>query len=251
MKALILNSGRGSRMGDLTAEQPKCMSELGPKETILSRQLELLALAGVKEVILTTGYKDEVLRDYCKKLKLKKMKLEFVKNERYEETNYIYSIYCARELLSNLKEDLLLVHGDLVFEARVLAELLSTPGSAMAVSSALSLPEKDFKAVIAGGTRDSHITAVGVEFFEDAMAAQPLYKLTAADWQQWLDRIVAYCESGDPAKQTCYAEKALNEVLSEGLVLHPTNYRSMLCAEIDNADELRWLGARVKELEGR
>ena len=42
MKALILNSGMGSRMGDLTRKYPKCMSELLPNETIVSRQLRLL-----------------------------------------------------------------------------------------------------------------------------------------------------------------------------------------------------------------
>ena len=45
MKALILNSGLGSRMGVLTSEHPKCMTEISPRETILSRQLRQLAEA--------------------------------------------------------------------------------------------------------------------------------------------------------------------------------------------------------------
>ena len=49
MKALILNSGLGHRMGALTAEHPKCMTEIGSGETILSRQLRLLAEAGIAE----------------------------------------------------------------------------------------------------------------------------------------------------------------------------------------------------------
>ena len=36
MKALILNSGLGSRMGVLTSEHPKCMTEISAKETILA-----------------------------------------------------------------------------------------------------------------------------------------------------------------------------------------------------------------------
>lgn len=39
MKALILNSGMGSRMGVLTAGHPKCMTEISSIDTILSRQL--------------------------------------------------------------------------------------------------------------------------------------------------------------------------------------------------------------------
>ena len=52
MKALILNSGTGSRMGVLTSEHPKCMTEVSPNETILSRQLNQLVDFGVKEVVL-------------------------------------------------------------------------------------------------------------------------------------------------------------------------------------------------------
>ncbi len=45
MKALILNSGLGRRMGVLTSEHPKCMTEISAKDTILSRQLKLIAEA--------------------------------------------------------------------------------------------------------------------------------------------------------------------------------------------------------------
>lgn len=41
MKALILNSGLGHRMGVLTSEHPKCMTEVSATDTILSRQLKL------------------------------------------------------------------------------------------------------------------------------------------------------------------------------------------------------------------
>ena len=40
MNALIINSGLGHRMGVLTSEHPKCMTEISHKNTILSRQLK-------------------------------------------------------------------------------------------------------------------------------------------------------------------------------------------------------------------
>ena len=79
MKALILNSGMGSRMGVLTAEQPKCMTEISGKETILSRQLRQLAEAGIDEVVMTTGLFDGILVNYCQSLDLP-IRFTFVNN---------------------------------------------------------------------------------------------------------------------------------------------------------------------------
>ena len=70
MKALILNSGLGSRMGVLTSEHPKCMTEISAHETILSRQLNLIVDAGSEEIVITTGYYDSVLVNYCNSLDL-------------------------------------------------------------------------------------------------------------------------------------------------------------------------------------
>ena len=70
MKALILNSGMGKRMGVYTKNQPKCMTEISPSVTIISRQLKQLVDAGIKEVVMTTGAFDSVLMDYCESLDL-------------------------------------------------------------------------------------------------------------------------------------------------------------------------------------
>ena len=120
MKALILNSGVGSRMGDITHSHPKCMTEIANDETIISRQLELLKKCGINSVVMTTGYLDKVLEDYCNNLGLD-LDIEYVKNPRFRETNAIYSIYCARDYLH---DDIVMMHGDLVFTLEVLKKLL-------------------------------------------------------------------------------------------------------------------------------
>lgn len=239
MKALILNSGLGSRMGVLASEHPKCMTEVSFEDTILSRQLKLLADAGVSEVVMTTGLFDSVLVEYCMSLELP-LKFTFVKNPLFRETNYIYSIYCARE---HLDDDIVLMHGDLVFEAEVLDKVLASPASCMVVSSTLPLPEKDFKAVV----RDGFVQAVGVDLFTDAMAAQALYKLNACDWKVWLDKICSFCESGNTK---VYAENALNE-LEGACNIAALDVRDMLCAEIDDAADLEVVSARLKEVCSR
>ncbi len=240
MKALILNSGMGSRMGVLTSEHPKCMTEVSNKETILSRQLHQLAEAGIDEVVITTGAFDSVLVNYCQSLDLP-LHITFVKNPVYDKTNYIYSIYCAREYLAD--DDIVLMHGDLVFENTVFDDVINSETSCMTVTSTLPLPQKDFKAVVKNG----RITAVGIDFFNEALAAQPLYKLHSDDWKIWLDKIVEFCES-DNVK--CYAENAFNEVSSK-CAIYPLDVKNMLCAEIDTPEDLAVVSNKLAELESR
>lgn len=239
MKALILNSGMGSRMGVLTSEHPKCMTEIGYNETILSRQLKLLLNAGIEDVVVTTGFFDGVLVDYCKSLDLP-LQIRFVQNPVYDKTNYIYSIYCAREFL---EDDIVLMHGDLVFEETVLDDIVNFDGSCMAVSSTLELPEKDFKAVVV----DGKVKKVGIEFFDNAYAAQALYRLERKDWKVWLDEIISFCER-DEVK--CYAENALN-VISDNCDIRAFDVENRLCAEIDTPEDLAIVAAKLKEIESR
>jgi len=239
MKALILNSGLGSRMGVLTSEHPKCMTEICSKETILSRQLKAIADAGIKEVVITTGYYDTALVSYCESLDFP-LYFTFVKNPIYDQTNYIYSIYCAREYLD---DDIILMHGDLVFENEVFDKVLASEVSCMTVSSILPLPEKDFKAQI----KDGMVIKVGVDIFNEAMEAQALYKLKKDDWKVWLDEIIEFCESGNTK---VYAEDALNK-LNGAANIAALDVENLLCSEIDNQEDLAVVTSKLKEIESR
>ena len=239
MKALILNSGLGSRMGSLTSEHPKCMTEISSHETILSRQLRQIADAGIQEVVMTTGYYDGVLVKYCHDLELP-IRFTFVKNPIYDKTNYIYSIYCAKDYLD---DDIILMHGDLVFENEVFDKVVNSPVSCMAVSSTLPLPEKDFKAQVVDGM----VMKVGVDIFNEAMEAQALYHLKKDNWRVWLDKIIEFCDADN---RKVYAENALNE-LNGAVNIHALDVQNLLCSEIDNPEDLAVVSAKLKEIESR
>lgn len=239
MKALILNSGLGSRMGVLTSEHPKCMTEISFHETILSRQLKMIADAGIEEVVITTGYYDDVLVEYCHSLDLP-VHFTFVNNPIYDQTNYIYSIYCARDYLV---DDIILMHGDLVFENEVFDRVVASQVSCMTVSSTLPLPDKDFKAQVVNGM----VMKVGVNIFDEAMEAQALYHLKRDDWKVWLNKIAEFCENDN---RKVYAENALNE-LNGAANIHALDVENLLCAEIDNPEDLAVVSAKLKEIESR
>jgi phosphoenolpyruvate phosphomutase len=227
MKALILNAGMGTRMGMTSGIHPKCMTEIAGKDTILSRQLRMLEAVGIHDAVIVTGAFSAELENYCRELGLD-IGITYVHNARYAETNYITSLDCARAETEH--EDILLLHGDMVFDRTVLEELLACNGSAMTVSSACEPCEKDFQVVI----RDGRIRHVQTGSRANEWPAWPMYHLTNRDWTLWLDMIRSYCLSG---KTGVYAEDALNEVL-ELCDLTPLDIAAKLCREIDTPEDL-------------
>lgn len=118
MKAIILAAGQGQRMGRLTAGKPRCLLEIGP-ETILERQLRMLAGAGIsgRDVILVTGYRAELLNGFgC----------QTVFNPEYNCTDNSYSLGLAIESAGET-DGFLVLDGDTVFEEKALQDLLKCP----------------------------------------------------------------------------------------------------------------------------
>ncbi len=239
MKALILNSGMGKRMSNLTEEHPKCMTEIGYDDTILKRQLKMLKEVGITDIVITTGYLNHVLINYCESLNIP-LNISYVHNDRYAETNYIYSIYKA---IDKLDDDILLLHGDIVMENSVLDAILANETSCVAVSSTAEIPEKDFKAVISHGK----ISKIGIEFFEDAVAAWPVYKLLKKDKEIWFEEIKKFCEAG---MVSVYAEDAMNRV-SDQCEIYPLDIRNDLCLEIDSPMDLAVVKSELSKVKQR
>jgi len=226
MKALILNSGTGSRMKGL--DTCKCLVELADNVTIFDAQIQSLLRCGIKEFVITTGAHAEILEVYAVK-QYPNACFTFVHNPLYSETNYIYSIYLARE---HLRDDILLLHGDLVFEQNVLQDVIASSQSVMVIDSTQPLPEKDFKAVVL----QDRIRKVSVDTFSDAVYAQPLYKMLQQDWELWLDEIERFCVQGETG---VYAENAFNNI-SDAVELFPLDVMGRMCFEVDNNEDLAY-----------
>ena len=235
MTIIILNSGRGSRLGNLTGNNTKCMTKVSESDSILSLQLRRLKKAGYNEAFLTTGYLSEVLKKYVESLHLTFI-LNYIYNKDWETTNYIVSL----DNLYGIKfdQDIILMHGDLVFSYDVLASVINYPGSCVVVDSLTPLPDKDFKARV---DDKGYIQEIGVNTFGiDCMSCQPLYKLTLSDWRNWQKTIHNFCLEG---KTSVYAEDALN-LITNKVKIHALDVKGKLCTEIDDQADL----ARVKVL---
>ena len=61
MQAILLCGGLSTRLGDITRDLPKILLDIGGK-TVLEHQVEMLAEAGVTEVILASGHLHDILQ---------------------------------------------------------------------------------------------------------------------------------------------------------------------------------------------
>jgi len=85
-KALILAAGRGSRMGDHTTNSHKALTRISGK-TLLEWQINSLKLSNIDKITVVRGYNSQMLKgDFYT-----------IENNRWMETNMVYSFFCAPE----------------------------------------------------------------------------------------------------------------------------------------------------------
>jgi choline kinase len=119
MKAIILAAGAGRRLGSTC---PKCMLDIGGV-SIIHRQLAAFRAAGLSDFVVVVGYAQKQLRDH---LVDQPGRFSFVVNDRYAETNTIYSLYLARH---EINDTFYYANGDVVFDHRLIAALASAPAA--------------------------------------------------------------------------------------------------------------------------
>jgi choline kinase len=119
-QAIILAAGMGVRLKELNRGIPKGFISLGDDKTIIEYSIDALLACGIKDIIIVTGFMDE----YYENLRSRYPQIKTVRNEKYSETGTMYSLGCARHLLSR---DFILLESDLIYEIRAIQELLQSP----------------------------------------------------------------------------------------------------------------------------
>ncbi len=114
-RAIILAAGRGSRMGALTAEQPKCFAVLHGKR-LLDWQLAALRGAGVHELAIVRGYLRESFVE----------PVQYFENPRWQQSNMVRTLLAADAWLSS--DDCIVSYSDIVYTAATVASLATTAG---------------------------------------------------------------------------------------------------------------------------
>ena len=112
-KVILLVAGEGKRLRPYTLDRPKCMVEIDGK-SLIDRQLSVLKAEGLNDIVMIGGYKADMLKKYGTKLKI---------NQRYFETNMVWTLFCAEE---ELEGDIIVSYGDIVYSREILKALMES-----------------------------------------------------------------------------------------------------------------------------
>lgn len=148
INAIILAASRGTNMDELTKEYPKCFLKF-EGTSIIERQIEMLNKAGIKDITIVSGYKNEVFS------KLKGIE-EVIFNESWEETKDAYSLKLVKD---KIKKDTIILFGDIIFNSYVLNNLIEskTINPTLVVDSAVNASVR-LKDIVIANKKDSKVS---------------------------------------------------------------------------------------------
>lgn len=240
--AVLLAAGEGTRLHPYTHERPKCLVEVAGRP-LLDRALAALESAGVDEVVIVTGYREDVLQRFLD-ARHSRVKVTCVRNEVYASTNNAYSLWTSRVAVPGA---FVLLDGDLLFETRVLTTLMGCGGeAALAVERRRDLGDEEMKVVEAA---DGTVAAVSktVAVAQAIGESVGLARFTAAAAKALWARLGAQIEAG---QTRVYYELAFEELIAAGLPFHISDVTGLACMEIDTPTDLaaaHALAARIDD----
>ena len=233
MKAIILAAGRGSRMKNLTEENPKCLVEFHGKP-LLEWQLNALYAAGIEEVAVVTGYKRELLASRGLK--------EF-HNEHWDVTNMVSSLACAEMWLEN--GPCIISYSDIFYRPEAVSSLIKSsaalaitydPGWLKLWTERFGDPLLDAETFCINS--DNELLEIGnkpVSVSEVQGQYMGLLRFTPAGWAE-VQRIRSGMES-DECDQI-HMTGTLQKIIERGSVAIEAIPYELAWGEVDSADDL-------------
>lgn len=246
MNAIILAAGIGSRLRPLTDSRPKTMVKVNGTPMI-GHIIRSLLDDGVHRVVICTGYRAEIIKDYCT-AEFPGAPIVFVDNPDFLTTNNMFSLYLARE---HLKGECFVMNADLKFDPGVIPLLRAQKGTAFAVDQGRYI-EESMKVVV----RDGRVRAIAKTIKPDESygCSIDVYKIAAADGPLLVDEMRRIIEVEGSRNQ--WTELMLHRLCADGrLQVTPANIGKLRWYEIDNFEDLAvaemLFNERLEELRRR
>jgi choline kinase len=167
VKAIILGAGQGKRLLPLTADVPKALLDVGG-HTLIHRQIEALTGAGVREVVVITGYGASAMeRELVDCAAAQRINVRTVYNPFFSVADNLASCWMARHEMDG---EFLQINGDNVFRSELVVEVLegSTAPVVVAINRKSRYDADDMKVMLDG----ERLTEIGKALPVEAVDAE-------------------------------------------------------------------------------
>ncbi|MCX5309437.1 MULTISPECIES: phosphocholine cytidylyltransferase family protein [unclassified Streptomyces] len=235
MIGLVLAAGAGRRLRPYTDTLPKALVPVDGEKTVLDLTLANFAEIGLTEVAIVVGYRKEAVYERKAALEAKYgLTLTLVDNDKAEEWNNAYSLWCARDVLAR---GVILANGDTVHPVSVEKTLLAARGNGQKIILALdtvkNLADEEMKVITDGDKGVRRIT----KLMDPATATGEYIGVTLIEPE-------AAAELADALKATferdpdLYYEDGYQELVNRGFTVDVAAIGDVTWVEIDNHDDL-------------
>lgn len=143
MKAVLLAAGLAKRLRPLTDTTPKCLLQINGKN-LLHRTIENIEENGIKDFIVVTGYRENMIVDYIKK-NYNHLNFEFLSNKDYMNNNNSYSLWMTKDIAG---DEILLLDSDILFEKEIIKKLLDSGKKTCLALKKHNLDEEQIKVLM-------------------------------------------------------------------------------------------------------
>ena len=239
MKAIILSAGQGSRLLPLTESTPKCCLRPG-RWSILEWQVSQMAVAGVDEVVVVTGFGQDMVEDVVSRIR--GIRVRTLYNPFYRLSDNLGTCWVARE---EMDVPFLLVNGDTLFEAAVLQHLLND-GERFPVTLATDQkPSYDSDDMKIWSERD-RLCRVGKNLDSSRVNGESIgmMKFTAGGAEVFSGKVDALMRQGDGLKR--WYLSAIDELARSGIV-GVSSIHGLSWCEVDDAVDLAFAETVVRD----
>jgi len=243
MIAVVLAAGSSYRMRPLTDHLPKCLLTIGGKP-ILEQILENIAGSGVKDVLMVTGYEEQMIKDYLHQHP-HGLNYEFITNEIYATTSDSVSLYKTKPKAQG--HEILLIDADLWFYPGALMKLLhAKEADIVAINSKSHLDEEAVKVILDGTSR---IVEMGkpVDISKSVGEAVGIRKFSAA-YMEKLYRVLERRILKERIVDQVF-EYSVQELLDHGVPLYAVDTCEWPSIEMDTPEDYERAKKLITEYE--
>ena len=229
MLGVILAAGMAKRLRPLTDERPKCLLKVGER-TLLQRTVDGMIAAGIRELVVVTGYRANMIRDFLTET-YPELTIYFIDNVGYQHNNNIFSLWLTRPYTDG--RDFLLMDSDILCDPAIIPTVINVGDSALALNRH-ELGEEEMKVVADAEGRITEISKTCRP--EDAAGESVGIERMTADYSTALFRELEQMIEREGLIDIFY-ERAFERLIPQGHTFRIVDTTDLFSIELDTPED--------------